>query len=170
MNSCSVVAIVIPRGNHNSSPQCLFSKSSRRLHLAHWLWKETTGYLLHPSIAVTSPTCAIADVGTANAYVTSLKKTLITLMDTRAWLLELVQHSPASWRLHGSDVSGANFPHPHYLPDNVSLQILDISEEVPREMTGAFDIVHVRALANVVKGGNPEYLIADLVSLRSMFL
>ncbi|KAL9585522.1 MAG: hypothetical protein Q9212_001475 [Teloschistes hypoglaucus] len=81
------------------------------------------------------------------------------------WLLDLAQHSPASWKLHGSDVSDANFPSPHYLPKNVSLQILDIFEEIPRELMGAFDIVHVRALANVVKGGNPEHLIAHLVSL-----
>lgn len=42
--------------------------ASTRLSLQHYIWKENMGYLLHPSIDVSRPDLAIADVGTGTAY------------------------------------------------------------------------------------------------------
>ena len=39
-----------------------------RLGHQHYLWKETLGYLLHPSIASDGPDLSIADIGTHNGY------------------------------------------------------------------------------------------------------
>lgn len=41
-----------------------------RLDLQHYLWKDQTGYLLHPSIPLSSiQNVKIADVGTGTGYV-----------------------------------------------------------------------------------------------------
>lgn len=40
-----------------------------RLNLQHYLWKDQAGYLVHPSIPLTSPNLKIADVGTGTGYV-----------------------------------------------------------------------------------------------------
>lgn len=41
-----------------------------RLNLQHYLWKDQTGYLLHPSISLSgAENLRIADVGTGTGYV-----------------------------------------------------------------------------------------------------
>ena len=39
-----------------------------RLNLQHYLWKDQTGYLLHPSIPLSNPNIKIADIGTGTGY------------------------------------------------------------------------------------------------------
>jgi hypothetical protein len=45
--------------------------ASTRLNLQHYIWKESMGYILHPSIKLPSPGIAIADVGTGTGYCSS---------------------------------------------------------------------------------------------------
>lgn len=66
-------------------------------------------------------------------------------------------------------MSDANFSSPHYLPENVSLQTLDIFEEVPRDLIRAFGIVYVRKFANVVKDGSLEHLISNVKGMLSVY-
>lgn len=38
--------------------------ATTRLNLQHYIWKESMGYILHPSIKVPDSNASIADVGT----------------------------------------------------------------------------------------------------------
>ena len=88
----------------------------------------------------------------------------------RCWLLDLAREVPSSWSLQGFDVSDMQFPHPQNLTENVSLGLLDAFDDIPDSMISTFDIVHIRAFAAVVKGGNPGPLTKNLVKLLSVFL
>ena len=88
----------------------------------------------------------------------------------RCWLLDLAREVPSNWSLQGFDVSVMQFPVPQNLPDNVSLRFLDAFDDIPENMTSKFDIVHIRAFAVVVKGGDPGPLTKNLVKLLSVFL
>lgn len=83
-------------------------------------------------------------------------------------MLELARHCPPSWELEGSDVSVEQFLAEEYLPTNVRLEVLDAFQEIPEELHEAFDIVHIRAFALVVKGGDPGPLLANLIRLLSI--
>ena len=39
-----------------------------RLNLQHYIWKEESGYLLHPSIPTDQENLSVADVGTGTGY------------------------------------------------------------------------------------------------------
>lgn len=51
----------------------------------------------------------------------------------------------------------------------MQLDILDVlSQELPKELKGAFDVVHLRAFAVVIKGGDPKEVLNTLVGMLSM--
>ena len=86
----------------------------------------------------------------------------------RCWLLELAQNVPKTWTLEGFDVSDLQYPAAEYLPGNVSLRVWDAFGDLPEEMRGRFDVVHVRAFCTVVKNGDPSVLIKNLMAILSM--
>ncbi|KAF4214802.1 hypothetical protein CNMCM8980_000041 [Aspergillus fumigatiaffinis] len=124
--------------------------ASTRLSLQHYIWKENMGYLLHPSIDVSRPDLAIADVGTG----------------TGIWILDLLRQLPNA-KLHGFDISSEQYPAPGFLPPNVSLSKLDILGEIPEEYREKFDVVHARLLVQVVNqaGSDPVPVIQNMMKL-----
>ncbi|KAL8825947.1 MAG: hypothetical protein Q9191_004101 [Dirinaria sp. TL-2023a] len=74
----------------------------------------------------------------------------------RCWLLDVAEQVPVTWHLSGFDVSTDQFPTNAYLPHNVSLQQMDAFDNIPPALVESFDIVHVRAVCVVVKGGDPK--------------
>ncbi|KAF4290516.1 hypothetical protein CNMCM8686_001079 [Aspergillus fumigatus] len=110
--------------------------ASTRLSLQYYIWKENMGYLLHPSIDVSCPDLAIADVGTGTAI----------------WILDLLCQLPNA-KFHGFDISSEQYPAPGFLPPNVSLSKLDILGEIPEEYREKFDVVHACLLVQVVNQG-----------------
>ncbi|CAD6580719.1 MAG: hypothetical protein ASARMPREDX12_000249 [Alectoria sarmentosa] len=111
-----------------------------RLQCQHYLWKETLGYLIHPSIPLEGKDLKIADVGTG----------------TGAWLLDLAKDLPSSIQLDGFDISASGYPQVEWLPQNVSLQALDASKEPPEHLVGKYDIVHLRLFLIVVNENDPK--------------
>ena len=93
-----------------------------------------------------------------------LKRNLVS-----CWLLDLARVVPSSWVLQGFDVSTLQFPVSQYLPSNVFLGILDAFDDLPQDMIAKFDVVHIRAFAVVVKGGNPDPLMRNLIKLLSEY-
>ncbi|KAL8766226.1 MAG: hypothetical protein Q9194_006328 [Teloschistes cf. exilis] len=89
----------------------------------------------------------------------------MVLQAQSVWLLDLAGNCPSSWSLNGFDVSTAQFPHAAYLPSNVSLKRFDAFEPVIPELAEAFDVIHLRALCVVVKGGNPSVLIENVAKM-----
>ncbi|KAH2460020.1 hypothetical protein KXW63_001007 [Aspergillus fumigatus] len=124
--------------------------ASTRLSLQHYIWKENMGYLLHPSIDVSRPDLAIADVGTGTAI----------------WILDLLRQLPNA-KFHGFDISSEQYPAPGFLPPNVSLSKLDILGEIPEEYREKFDVVHARLLVQVVNqaGSDPVPVIRNMMKL-----
>ncbi|MCJ1313574.1 hypothetical protein MMC25_007253 [Agyrium rufum] len=107
------------------------------------------GYLLHPTIPTTAPDWVLADIGAGNA----------------CWTLDVAREVPPSWKLHGFDISSSQYPATQYVPKNVSLGILDAFDEIPADLVAKFDVVHIRAFAAVVKGGDPGPLAKNLVKM-----
>ncbi|KAF7197392.1 N-methyltransferase tcpN [Pseudocercospora fuligena] len=105
---------------------------SSRLDLQHRLITTNAGFLLHPIIAAQLPKDAkIADIGTG----------------TGAWIEDLASlpTTPPTWTFHGYDISNSQFP--SHGNEKCSYSILNIlSEEMPDELIGAFDLVHLRYL------------------------
>ncbi|RFU29636.1 hypothetical protein B7463_g6716, partial [Scytalidium lignicola] len=85
-----------------------------RLDAQHLLWKLHTGYTLNPKISVTTDT-RIAEIGTG----------------TGLWLLDLAENLPSSVQLDGYDISDSQYPSQAFLPNNVSLNVLDAFGDVP---------------------------------------
>ena len=74
---------------------------------------------------------------------------------------------PSTWRLQGFDVSSLQYPVEECLPANLSLDVLDAFDEIPPNLIGAFDIVHIRAFAAVIKGGDADPLTRNVLKLLS---
>ncbi|PQE15976.1 UMTA methyltransferase family protein [Rutstroemia sp. NJR-2017a BVV2] len=124
--------------------------SSIRLNLQHFLWKDGLGYLIHPSVPLTGTNCRIAGLGTG----------------TGIWLLDLAKQLPDTTQLHGFDVADSQFPHAKYLPQNVTLHVLDcLNSEPPIELQETFDIVHLRLWLGVVPNGDPTALLRHALKL-----
>jgi SAM-dependent methyltransferase len=150
--------------------------ASIRLNFQHYIWKESLGYLLHPSIKLSSPTISIADIGTGTGYVSlpasqyllKLAHKLIDPTMCSIWLTDPCRQYPNA-QLHGFDISDDQYPASGFLESNVSLRYLDILKEIPAEYVEKYDVVHARLLVQVVNqaGGDPVPVIRNLMKLVS---
>lgn len=82
----------------------------------------------------------------------------------------MAQEFPQSFQLDGFDISSKQFPAIDFLPGNITLKTMDVFGEIPDEMVGKYDVVHVRAFAIVVKGGDPGPLLDNLTKMLSMLI
>jgi hypothetical protein len=84
------------------------------------------------------------------------------------WLTDLSTRLPKTVRLEGLDISfAAAHPIP-WLPDNVTLHHWDIREAIvpsDSDLCGAYDVVHVRNLAFVLRDDDVPSVLVRLVSL-----
>ena len=79
------------------------------------------------------------------------------------------RQTPSDWQLQGVDISNQNYPASEFLPKNITLKVMDIFADTHEDMVGKFDVVHVRALAVVIKHSDPGPLLRKLVSMLSQF-
>ena len=95
----------------------------QRLNLQHHLWTQSQQYLLHPGIPnVSRDEIKVADIGTG----------------TGIWLLDVRNILPTSARLHGFDINLSQCPPQSWLPNNVSMHILDIHDDLPTDLQGQY--------------------------------
>lgn len=92
---------------------------------------------------------------------------LLTL--ARIWLLDLASQVPPTVQLDGYDLSSDQFPHKSILPSNMTFSTLDAFSDVPAELAGKYDVVHMRFWCCVVKGNDPSKLIHHAAALLSEF-
>ncbi|KAI1459775.1 hypothetical protein F4805DRAFT_420241 [Annulohypoxylon moriforme] len=116
-------------------------RSSARLHLQHLLFQNTLGHILEPNVqnfVAGRKDLKVTDIGCGNGV----------------WLSDLERELSGkgiSAQLDGYDIHPVNFPAPEFLPRSVTLKQLDIlARPLPEEMVGAYDIVHIRALASII--------------------
>jgi len=120
-------------------------KASARLHMQHYIWTETLGYLLNPKVP-TGPNLSIAEVGTG----------------TGIWLFEVNRRLPTpAADLCGIDISDDQFPHAVFLPSNARFVKSDALDPAgpPPELCEKFDIVHIRLFIAVIKNNDPTSLL-----------
>ncbi|KAF7917597.1 hypothetical protein EAE99_009263 [Botrytis elliptica] len=124
---------------------------SSRLYLQHWLWQRLIGHLLHPSIPIKQD-IKIADIACG----------------TGIWLIDLAKElarSKTNAQLDGFDISTNQYPHSALLPPNVKLDIMDIFKPVPERLRGQYDVVHISLLCVVIPGGDPRYVLDNVLTL-----
>ncbi|PWY69984.1 hypothetical protein BO83DRAFT_447866 [Aspergillus eucalypticola CBS 122712] len=132
---------------------------SARLHLQHFLYQNTIGYLLDPAVekAVTSAQqpLKVADLGCGNGI----------------WLTELnseLSKKNITAQLDGFDINPIHFPAPAYLPPAVTLQKLDIlANPFPAHLLGTYDLVHIRSFGSTISGSD---LLTPTLSVASSLL
>jgi SAM-dependent methyltransferase len=118
-----------------------------RLNLQFFLWKNTFGFNVHPSIHLQS-NASIADIATGTAI----------------WAIEVARDIPAASVL-GLDIDLSKAPPKEWLPSNLSLRQWNLFEEVPEDLLGKFDLVHVRLVVLVIENGDPTPLLRNIMKL-----
>ncbi|KAL8718666.1 MAG: hypothetical protein Q9225_004219 [Loekoesia sp. 1 TL-2023] len=118
-----------------------------RLNLQYYLWKEMLKYDIHPSIPL-SRDSIIADVACG----------------TGIWLIHVARELPNA-QVDGFDIDLTLAPHELSLPPNTSLRNWNIFNDIPSDMVGKYDVVHVRLLILVVENSDPSRIIQKLLEL-----
>lgn len=129
--------------------------ASLRLNFQHHLFRELLGYSIHPSIlsqGTLSPNPRIADVGTG----------------TGQWLID-VSHEIPSAQLDGFDISKDQFPSKAWLPSQITLNEMDITEPIPSSLEGKYDVVHVQLFLCVVQKDGPSVILKELFKMLSAY-
>jgi len=103
------------------------------------------GFLLHPSIPPLKGGARITDVATG----------------TGAWMLGLARETEVQIRIDGLDINLAQAPLKQWLPPNVNLRTWNIFDDVPDDLVGQFDIVHVHLLLLVVENENAGSVVRN---------
>ncbi|RAK98493.1 UMTA methyltransferase family protein [Aspergillus ibericus CBS 121593] len=126
------------------------SAAGFRLNGMFYFWKQTLGFNLHPTIAgaLRTPNPRIADVATGTAI----------------WLLDLARERPDTF-LEGLDMTLEKAPAVEWLPANITLREWNLHDEVPPELEGKFDVVHLRLLIIVVENGDPSPIIRKVARM-----
>lgn len=127
---------------------------NNRINYMNSLWTKVFGYLLHPKIPTDSPDIRIADVGTG----------------TGIWLFDVRDVVSPSARLEGFDISFDAAPPAETLPSNVTFRHWDVKEDLPEDLVGVFDVVHVRFFSFVLLADQVPPVIQKLFKMLSTFL
>ncbi|KAK7985488.1 hypothetical protein PG996_005271 [Apiospora saccharicola] len=129
-------------------------RSSARLHLQHFLCQRTVGHLLSPKPPQEdSSPLRVADLGCGNG----------------AWLSnlhdEFVKTGVSGIQLDGYDINSVHFPAPEFLPSAICLKQLDVLQPPEPELTGVYDVVHVRAFASTLAQTGVAPLLTTVLAL-----
>ncbi|KAL5091544.1 hypothetical protein Trisim1_002762 [Trichoderma cf. simile WF8] len=84
---------------------------------------------------------------------------------TGIWLLDMASQCSPTVQLDGFDISDDQFPHKSALPNNVTLSIMDAFSQVPRELVGKYDVVHMRLWSCIVRNNETSPLIHHATQL-----
>lgn len=121
--------------------------AASRLNFQHYLWKESLHFNLHPSIPVPNK-ARIADVATGTAI----------------WPIDVAREHLTA-QLDGFDINISQAPPKQWLSPNITLKTWDIFDDVPEQMVGMYDVVHVRLLVLVVQKSDPRSILRNLIRM-----
>ncbi|KAH8781023.1 UMTA methyltransferase family protein [Diaporthe sp. PMI_573] len=122
---------------------------NNRINLMHTLWCKIFGYNVHPKIPISRPNLRVADVGTG----------------TGIWLFDVRESVDPSARLEGFDISFDAAPPKETLPSNVSFRHWDVNSDLPQDLVGVFDVVHVRFFAFVLMNDQVQPVVERLFKM-----
>jgi hypothetical protein len=83
------------------------------------------------------------------------------------WLLDLARHLPSSARIDGYDIDLTQCPPKEWLPDNVSVHMLDCLKPLSEHLLATYDVVHIQLFHLAVHNNDPGPIIENLVKLLS---
>lgn len=89
---------------------------------------------------------------------------------TSIWLLDARDMISPSARLEGFDISLDGVPPADTLPSNVKFRHWDLKEDVPDDLVGVFDIVHLRSLSFVLLNDQVPAAVERLFKMLSWSL
>ncbi|KAI1180230.1 hypothetical protein F4777DRAFT_365900 [Nemania sp. FL0916] len=135
--------------NPDPYPLTRGSQQLTRVNLLQFLWRDTNGYLLHPTVVADGKALRIADVATASGL----------------WLCEVERESPGLHELRGFDISSASFINSAHLPGDMRLEVLDAKRPPPPDLVGTFDVVHVRLVQSVIFDDDPGCILSHCFEL-----
>lgn len=121
--------------------------AANRLDLQTLPWKTTFGFNIHPAIRIKQD-ARIADIATG----------------TDLWVIEVARELPAASVLC-LNIDLAKAPHESWMPANVSLRVWNILEEIPDDLLGNFDFIHVRLAVLVIRNSDPQPLLQRIMKL-----
>ncbi|KAI3397704.1 hypothetical protein diail_10473 [Diaporthe ilicicola] len=122
---------------------------NNRINLMHSIWTKSFGYTIHPKIPTKQPDLRVADVGTG----------------TGIWLLDARDALDPSAQLEGFDISFDAAPPAGVIPTNVSFRHWDVHADLPADLAGVFDIVHVRFLSFVLRDNDIPAVVQKLFKM-----
>lgn len=68
--------------------------------------------------------------------------------------------------LRGYDITDNNFPAAPFLPKGVSLNVLNVvTDELPADLIGTFDVVHIRAGASIIRRNDTDPILNTVSKL-----
>ncbi|KAI1262493.1 S-adenosyl-L-methionine-dependent methyltransferase [Xylariaceae sp. FL1019] len=136
----------------SSQPEYVFPRDfhdNNRINLQHYQWVQLFGYHLNPQIPTGNPNLRIADVGTG----------------TGIWLTDLSTRLPTTAKLEGLDISLEALPPLDLVPSNVSFRQFDIKKDIPEELIGVYDVVHIRLFVFVLLDDEVPAAVRQLAKL-----
>lgn len=86
---------------------------------------------------------------------------------TSIWLTDLAKSLPESVQLDGLDVSFDATPPSEWLPSNLTLRQWDVKTDIPEELIGVYDIVHIRNFLFVLQNHEISHVLGNLVKMIS---
>lgn len=159
------------RSNQHSLHSLGVGLTCTRLETQHLLFNIHNGYTIDPKIPIT-PGMKIADMGAGTGWVFLWLLPRICRLAYQyisIWLLDVARQVPSTVQLDAFDISDKQFPHKDSRPDNMSCRILDAFSQVPDELIGKYDVVHLRLWCCIVRDCNTAALIQHATQLLSRF-
>lgn len=89
------------------------------------------------------------------------------LPDIRIWMIDVARDLPGSVQFDGSDIDISQCPPQGFLPSNIKTFEWDLFGEVPEELVGKYDLVHLALIGVVIKDDNAVPVIKNLCKLLS---
>ena len=107
------------------------SDATDRLEYQFGLIKNNfDGDILDPSIPLNRSDLLIADVCTG----------------TGTWVLELAEKVPETVKIEGLDINLDLLPQQSWMPDNVSFRVFNLLKDIPEDLVGRYDIIHIQLI------------------------
>jgi len=79
---------------------------------------------------------------------------------------ELSKRGISSVQYDGYDISDINFPSTAFLPSSITFTKLDLlTKDLPKEVLGAYDIVHIRALSNIIVNNDTKPVLSVIKAM-----
>lgn len=80
-----------------------------------------------------------------------------------------MDHVPFSAQLDAFDIDTSQCPPREWLPKNVSIESLDVFQDVPVRFLESYDVIHIRYFACVVRNNDPGAILQNVLRMLSEF-